>query len=123
MNMVKKLACGVVCAAVALGAASAEAGVWLRFSFTKVRSVAQIQMSELAVYDKFGSRVNLNLTEAASGTAAEDLVEGALLLGLARQAQQGPGVALGEVIFFISRGCSSPSLSITRSISFESLSR
>ena len=70
----KKLAYGIVLS-VALGAASAEAGVWLRFTFTKVRSVAQIQMSELAVYDKFGSRVNLNLTEAASGTAAEDLVE------------------------------------------------
>ena len=75
MNMVKKLACGVVCAAVALGAANAEAGVWLRFTFTKVRSVTQIQMSELAVYDKFGCRVNLNLTEAASGTVAEDLIE------------------------------------------------
>lgn len=69
MKIIKKLVCGVVCAAVALGAASAEAGVWLRFTFTKVRSVTQIQMSELAVYDKFGCRVNLTLTEAVSGTA------------------------------------------------------
>ncbi len=75
MKIIKKLVCGVVCAAVALGAASAEAGVWLRFTFTKVRSATQIQMSELAVYDKFGCRVNLTLTEAVSGTAAEDLVE------------------------------------------------
>ena len=71
----KKLVCGVVCAAVALCAAGVQAGVWLRFTFTKVRSVTQIQMSELAVYDKFGCRVNLNLTKAAAGTAAEDLVE------------------------------------------------
>ena len=75
MNKTEKIACSFVCLATLMAATAAQAGVWLRFTFTKVRSVTQIQMSELAVYDKFGSRVNLNLTEAASGTVAEDLLE------------------------------------------------
>lgn len=71
----RRFAHGFVCFLAFAAVFAAQAGVWLRFTFTKVRSVTQIQMSELAVYDKFGSRVNFNLTEAASGTAAEDLVE------------------------------------------------
>ena len=79
---IRKLACGVVLSsAVALCAASAEAGIWLRFTFTKVRTNnSGIQMTELAVYDKSGSRINRSITKAASGTAAADLAAGQYLV-------------------------------------------
>ena len=80
----KKLAYGIVlAAAVALGAASAEAGTFIRFSISAVRNTAGVglQMSELAVYNKLGNRVNLNLTKSAtSGATAADLAVGEFLV-------------------------------------------
>ena len=65
----------------ALCATSAQAGTFIRFTISKVRTNATgIQMSELAVYDTQGERVNLNLTKAASGTTAPNLAVGQFIV-------------------------------------------
>ena len=80
MNRTSKLASLFVC--LASFAPIAAAGTYVRFSFTAVRNTAGVglQMSELAVYDKMASRVNLNLTKAASGTTADNLAVGEFLV-------------------------------------------
>ena len=59
MNRIGRLASGLVCFAAFVAAPAAQAGVYVRFTITKVRSSGGIQMSELAVYDKLANRVNL----------------------------------------------------------------
>ena len=93
--------CIVHCAlCIALAALSAaNAGVWLRFTFTKVRTNSSgIQMSELAVYDKSGDRINLNLAKAASGTAAPNLAVGEFIVSHegSNSSQQSPKLFDGD---------------------------
>lgn len=64
MNMAKMLVGGVVCAAVALSAASAFAdkGCWARVRFQKTNGGKALQLSEFALYNWQGERVNSSLT-------------------------------------------------------------
>ena len=65
----------------ALCATSVQAGTFIRFTIPKVRTNASgIQMSELAVYDTQGERVNLNLTKAAANTTAPNLAVGQFIV-------------------------------------------
>lgn len=78
MNMAKMLVGGVVCAAVALCAAGAwaENGCWARVRFQKTNGGKALQLSEFALYNWQGERVNSPLTVVADGTAATDLAVG-----------------------------------------------
>lgn len=64
MNMAKMLVGGVVCAAVALCAAGAwaENGCWARVRFQKTNGGKALQLSEFALYNWQGERVNSPLT-------------------------------------------------------------
>ena len=78
---IRKFVRGFVFSFAAMVAASASAGVYVRFSFTAVRSPGMFQMSELAVYDKLANRLNLNLTKlTTSGATAADLDVGQYIL-------------------------------------------
>ena len=75
----KKLVYGILCAAVALCAASAwaENGCWTRVRFQKLNSGGKdLQLSELALYNWQGERVNSPLTVVADGTVATNLAVG-----------------------------------------------
>ena len=76
--MMKKLVYGVVCAVVALSAASAFAdkGCWVRVRFQKLNGGSGLQLSEFALYNWQGDRVNSPLTVVADGAAATDLAVG-----------------------------------------------
>ncbi|MBR2939628.1 MAG: hypothetical protein IKC15_07220 [Kiritimatiellae bacterium] len=78
MNMAKMLVGGVVCAAVALCAAGAwaENDCWARVRFQKTNGGKALQLSEFALYNWQGERVNSPLTVVADGTAATDLAVG-----------------------------------------------
>lgn len=68
----------LIAAAVALSAASAFAdkGCWVRVRFQKLNGGKGLQLSELALYNWQGDRVNSPLTVVADGTAATDLAIG-----------------------------------------------
>ena len=78
MNMAKMLVGGVVCAAVALCAAGAwaENGCWTRVRFQKTNGGKALQLSEFALYNWQGERVNSPLTVVADGTVATNLAIG-----------------------------------------------
>lgn len=78
MNMAKMLVGGVVCAAVALCAAGAwaENGCWARVRFQKTNGGKALQLSEFALYNWQGERVNSPLTVVADGTVATNLAIG-----------------------------------------------
>ena len=78
MNMAKMLVGGVVCAAVALCAAGAwaENGCWTRVRFQKTNGGKDLQLSEFALYNWQGERVNSSLTVVADGTVATNLAVG-----------------------------------------------
>ena len=68
----------LIAAAVALSAASAFAdnGCWVRVRFQKTNGGKALQLSEFALYNWQGERVNSPLTVVADGTAATDLAVG-----------------------------------------------
>ena len=75
----KKLAYGfVLAAAVALCAAGAwaENGCWTRVRFQKTNGGKDLQLSEFALYNWQGERVNSSLTVVADGTVATNLAVG-----------------------------------------------
>ena len=75
----KKLAFGfVLSAAVALCAAGAwaENGCWTRVRFQKTNGGKDLQLSEFALYNWQGERVNSSLTVEADGTVATNLAVG-----------------------------------------------
>ena len=78
MDMAKMLVGGVVCAAVALCAAGAwaENGCWTRVRFQKTNGGKDLQLSEFALYNWQGERVNSSLTVVADGTVATNLAVG-----------------------------------------------
>lgn len=79
MNRVKKLICSIVFFLAAMTAVNAA--TFVRLTISKVRkNTTGIQMSEFAVYDKLGNRMNLNLTKAAADTTAPDLAVGQFIV-------------------------------------------
>lgn len=79
MNRVKKLICSIVFFLAAMTAVNAA--TFVRLTISKVRkNTTGIQMSEFAVYDKLGNRMNLNLIKAAADTTAPDLAVGQFIV-------------------------------------------
>lgn len=77
----KKLVLGLVSALVAFAVcfsaqAAAENGCWTRVRFQKTNGGKALQLSEFALYNWQGDRVNSPLTVVADGTAATDLAVG-----------------------------------------------
>ena len=78
---IRKFVCGLVCLAafaVSFAAqAAAENGCWARVRFQKTNGNGKdLQLSEFALYNWQGERVNSSLTVVADGTAATDLAVG-----------------------------------------------
>ena len=80
MNRIGKLACSFVCLAVLAAPvavqAAGEKGCWTRVRFQKTNGGKALQLSEFALYNWQGERVNSPLTVVADGTAATDLAVG-----------------------------------------------
>lgn len=77
---IRKFVCGLVCLAafaVSFAAqAAGEKGCWARVRFQKTNGGKALQLSEFALYNWQGERVNSSLTVVADGTAATDLAVG-----------------------------------------------
>ena len=77
---IRKFACGLVCLAafaVSFAAQAAdEKGCWARVRFQKTNGGTALQLSEFALYNWQGDRVNSPLTVVADGTVATNLAVG-----------------------------------------------